>query len=69
MLGEYIIHAVKLRQRSKVQIEEGSSINTDQVENPHLGFVRTTSIGDTILLILALCFHSVFEGIAVGVSG
>lgn len=32
-------------------------------------FVRTTSFGDTILLILALCFHSVFEGIAVGVAG
>nr|GMD73356.1 zinc transporter 2 [Ipomoea batatas] len=30
---------------------------------------RTTSLGDTVLLILALCFHSIFEGIAVGVSG
>lgn len=28
-----------------------------------------TSVGDTILLILALCIHSVFEGIAIGVSG
>ncbi|CAK9209518.1 unnamed protein product [Sphagnum troendelagicum] len=27
-----------------------------------------TSVGDTILLILALCIHSVFEGIAIGVS-
>ncbi|CAO2835732.1 unnamed protein product [Amaranthus hypochondriacus] len=27
-----------------------------------------SSIGDTILLITALCFHSVFEGIAIGVS-
>lgn len=32
-------------------------------------FLRTTSFGDTVLLILALCFHSVFEGIAVGVAG
>uniref|UniRef100_A0A7N0TPV5 Uncharacterized protein n=1 Tax=Kalanchoe fedtschenkoi TaxID=63787 RepID=A0A7N0TPV5_KALFE len=31
-------------------------------------FLKTTSFGDTILLILALCFHSIFEGIAVGVS-
>ncbi|KAJ4828357.1 hypothetical protein Tsubulata_045521 [Turnera subulata] len=31
-------------------------------------FLKTTSLGDTILLILALCFHSVFEGIAIGVS-
>ncbi|CAL5388724.1 unnamed protein product [Camellia sinensis] len=34
----------------------------------HPGFARTTSFGDTILLILALCFHSVFEGIAIGIS-
>ncbi|XP_010675904.2 zinc transporter 11 [Beta vulgaris subsp. vulgaris] len=27
-----------------------------------------SSLGDTILLITALCFHSVFEGIAIGVS-
>ncbi|KAK9673750.1 hypothetical protein RND81_12G186500 [Saponaria officinalis] len=27
-----------------------------------------SSFGDTILLIFALCFHSVFEGIAIGVS-
>ncbi|XP_043719012.1 zinc transporter 1-like [Telopea speciosissima] len=32
-------------------------------------FVKTSSFGDTLLLILALCFHSVFEGIAVGVAG
>lgn len=32
-------------------------------------FLRTSSLSDTILLIMALCFHSVFEGIAVGVAG
>ena len=26
-------------------------------------------MGDSLLLILALCFHSVFEGIAIGVAG
>lgn len=31
--------------------------------------VHRTSFGDTVLLILALCFHSVFEGIAIGVAG
>ncbi|CAO1947394.1 unnamed protein product [Urochloa humidicola] len=30
--------------------------------------VRTSSVEDAILLIFALCFHSVFEGIAIGVS-
>nr|VVW55889.1 unnamed protein product [Nymphaea colorata] len=28
-----------------------------------------TSLGDSIILIVALCFHSVFEGIAIGVAG
>ncbi|KAL9259877.1 Zinc transporter 11-like protein [Drosera capensis] len=27
-----------------------------------------SSVGDTILLIMALCFHSVFKGIAIGVA-
>lgn len=31
--------------------------------------IHKTSYGDAILLILALCFHSVFEGIAIGVAG
>ncbi|KAJ7963637.1 Zinc transporter like [Quillaja saponaria] len=31
-------------------------------------FAPSSSIGDTVLLIVALCFHSVFEGIAIGVS-
>eukprot|EP01018_Ginkgo_biloba_P003678 Gb_40081 [translate_table: standard] len=30
--------------------------------------ISTTSVGDSVLLILALCFHSVFEGIAIGVA-
>uniref|UniRef100_A0A5B7BQ68 Putative zinc transporter 11 n=1 Tax=Davidia involucrata TaxID=16924 RepID=A0A5B7BQ68_DAVIN len=30
--------------------------------------VTATSLGDSILLIVALCFHSVFEGIAIGVA-
>lgn len=31
--------------------------------------VKKTSIGDSLLLVGALCFHSVFEGIAIGVAG
>ncbi|GAB2284759.1 hypothetical protein Dimus_019213 [Dionaea muscipula] len=34
--------------------------------NPQLATV--SSVGDTILLIVALCFHSVFEGISIGVA-
>lgn len=29
---------------------------------------KVSSFGDSILLIVALCFHSVFEGIAIGVA-
>ncbi|XP_059282107.1 zinc transporter 11 [Lycium ferocissimum] len=29
---------------------------------------KASSLGDSILLIVALCFHSVFEGIAIGVA-
>ena len=31
--------------------------------------MHRTSFGDAVILILALCFHSVFEGIAIGVAG
>lgn len=31
--------------------------------------VYASSLGDSIMLIVALCFHSVFEGIAIGVAG
>ncbi|XP_010270211.1 PREDICTED: zinc transporter 11-like isoform X2 [Nelumbo nucifera] len=45
----------------------------DNRRDDHLDFVETSlatvrSLGDSILLIVALCFHSVFEGIAIGVA-
>lgn len=43
--------------------EIGSGVDVNQA------IVRTSGFGDTALLILALCFHSIFEGIAIGVSG
>lgn len=30
---------------------------------------NASTLGDSVLLIAALCFHSVFEGIAIGVAG
>ncbi|XP_016473083.1 zinc transporter 2-like [Nicotiana tabacum] len=54
---------------AKVEVEEGrSGNNTEEGHGEANPFLKTTSLGDTILLILALCFHSIFEGIAVGVS-
>ena len=34
----------------------------------HHSLAPAGSVGDSILLIVALCFHSVFEGIAIGVA-
>lgn len=55
---------------NKVDVEgvEGPS-KVDEDLEVHPVFVRTTKFEDTILLIVALCFHSVFEVIAIGVSG
>ncbi|KAG6634722.1 hypothetical protein CIPAW_12G136900, partial [Carya illinoinensis] len=54
-------------------VERGKGINngvTSQAQHRvHRGsFAAVGSLGDTILLIVALCFHSVFEGIAIGVA-
>ncbi|KAI3450337.1 hypothetical protein Pfo_007002 [Paulownia fortunei] len=64
MLGDCVIaYVMREGQReARVDVEDGKEAEL----NPIL--VSTTSVGDTILLILALCFHSIFEGIAVGVA-
>ncbi|XP_076884533.1 zinc transporter 2-like [Bidens hawaiensis] len=72
MLGDCVILYVTGRGgdigENKVagEVEDGRLTVGDGSHHPVL--VRTSSLSDTILLILALCFHSVFEGIAVGVS-
>lgn len=48
---------------SKFQVQNGSNGH-----HPHPTFTTMGSFGDSILLIVALCFHSVFEGIAIGVA-
>ncbi|XP_074303459.1 zinc transporter 11 [Silene latifolia] len=45
---------------------QGNEPTCDAPNNAKLA--TASSLGDTILLIFALCFHSVFEGIAIGVS-
>ncbi|XP_071736455.1 zinc transporter 2-like isoform X2 [Rutidosis leptorrhynchoides] len=57
MLGDCVILYVEGGTTSDVRPECNTPI-----------LAKTSSLSDTILLILALCFHSVFEGIAVGVS-
>lgn len=75
MFSDCIIIAVieSGRRETRVEVEGGRSPHAEEHEkemglNLHPSFVRTTSVGDTVLLILALCFHSVFEGIAIGVA-
>ncbi|KAB1225910.1 Zinc transporter 2 [Morella rubra] len=59
--------------KARVQVMEEGRAPEERSNQEHADlnpeFWRTTNVGDTILLILALCFHSVFEGIAVGVAG
>ncbi|XP_071719614.1 zinc transporter 2-like [Rutidosis leptorrhynchoides] len=74
MLGDCVIFYVVGRGVSgenKVteKVEEGKTVNGVKPECSTPAFLaNTSSLSDTILLILALCFHSIFEGTAVGVS-
>ena len=75
LLADCIVASLTSGGKSEARVlfvEEGRTPEEQPKEvhvdvNPE--FLRTTSFGDALLLILALCFHSVFEGIAVGVSG
>ncbi|KAG4920717.1 hypothetical protein JHK82_049663 [Glycine max] len=55
-----------VRSQSQHRSHSISSSDHHHLANPALGSVR--SLGDTILLIVALCAHSVFEGLAIGVA-
>ncbi|ONK60569.1 uncharacterized protein A4U43_C08F19960 [Asparagus officinalis] len=59
------------------KVDSNSTKPHSQPEGPHGGahnqsveyvLSHASSLGDSILLIVALCFHSVFEGIAIGVA-
>ncbi|OUZ99274.1 zinc finger protein [Macleaya cordata] len=74
MFGDCIILYVTRgsQTEAKIEVEEGGRRSSNEHES-HMNheppiFLKTSSFGDTVLLILALCFHSVFEGIAVGVA-
>ncbi|KAK1270571.1 Zinc transporter 1 [Acorus gramineus] len=70
MLGDCVIAALTKRAAGGGGGSQAEAAAVVVVGDHHQPvFVRTSSLGDTILLIVALCFHSVFEGIAVGVSG
>ncbi|XP_077236890.1 ZRT/IRT-like protein 2 [Tasmannia lanceolata] len=74
MLGDCLVMLVTKgnnAKEAKIEVEDGRRGEQEGKETGvelHPAFAKTSSWGDTILLILALCFHSVFEGIAVGVA-
>ncbi|KAK2642637.1 hypothetical protein Ddye_024400 [Dipteronia dyeriana] len=77
MLGDCVVSFLTKGSEREVRIDvetAGRSSSADAnykatgMDHVNPVFLSTTSLGDTILLILALCFHSIFEGIAVGVA-
>ena len=69
MLGDCIVIFVTKGSEREAKVEAAEEGATEVPVGLNPAFLQTTSFGDTMLLILALCFHSVFEGIAIGVSG
>jgi zinc transporter 1/2/3 len=83
MLSDVAIVAVARRQQNQVnqdhgrlKEEEGAGVDASSSgaaphgqQHPMLMATAASSFEDAILLIVALCFHSIFEGIAIGVSG
>eukprot|EP00246_Nothoceros_aenigmaticus_P008453 TRINITY_DN23133_c0_g1_i1.p1 TRINITY_DN23133_c0_g1~~TRINITY_DN23133_c0_g1_i1.p1 ORF type:complete len:342 (+),score=41.93 TRINITY_DN23133_c0_g1_i1:391-1416(+) len=78
MLGDVVIQGVYGRgdgqQQKAVEPDVERSSKDGGPTLTHQGLadvalVKQSSVGDAVLLILALCFHSVFEGIAIGVAG
>uniref|UniRef100_A0A0D9VAV2 Zinc transporter n=1 Tax=Leersia perrieri TaxID=77586 RepID=A0A0D9VAV2_9ORYZ len=74
MLSDLVIAAVARRSGDKQVNEDhgeqevAASRKEAHQQHPAMMVVRTSSFEDAVLLIVALCFHSVFEGIAIGVS-
>ncbi|XP_043689308.1 zinc transporter 11-like [Telopea speciosissima] len=53
--------------KGKQKVDEAGVAQSAKGPPPPAAVVAS-SIGDSVLLIVALCFHSVFEGIAIGVA-
>ncbi|KAK1440251.1 hypothetical protein QVD17_06076 [Tagetes erecta] len=69
MLADCLISYVYAKQsNSDVEDQEENRNGKDGVTHPTIGVTSASSLGDSILLIVALCFHSVFEGIAIGIA-
>ncbi|KAB2615486.1 zinc transporter 11-like [Pyrus ussuriensis x Pyrus communis] len=62
-----VVSAADLQVQSNTEQGKGGQYGT-QGHNQNVVVASATSLGDSILLIVALCFHSVFEGIAIGIA-
>ncbi|XP_071698160.1 zinc transporter 11 isoform X2 [Rutidosis leptorrhynchoides] len=67
MLADSVISYVYGKQNSS-DLEGDNSNGKDETAPTKMGISSASSLGDSILLIVALCFHSVFEGIAIGIA-
>ncbi|XP_062215344.1 zinc transporter 2-like isoform X3 [Phragmites australis] len=77
MLADCVISFVVSRGRGTapgagvgaVELGEGKEAHGSSSDHSVASMLRNAStLGDSVLLIAALCFHSVFEGIAIGVA-
>ncbi|XP_071698159.1 zinc transporter 11 isoform X1 [Rutidosis leptorrhynchoides] len=69
MLADSVISYVYGKQNSSDLEGQGDNSNgKDETAPTKMGISSASSLGDSILLIVALCFHSVFEGIAIGIA-
>ncbi|KAK9057218.1 hypothetical protein SSX86_024585 [Deinandra increscens subsp. villosa] len=72
MAADSVISYVYGKQ-SNSDVEEDQEPSKSRSSGPNgkggtIGISSASSLGDSILLIVALCFHSVFEGIAIGIA-
>ncbi|KAM7495639.1 hypothetical protein LguiB_030248 [Lonicera macranthoides] len=65
MLADCGVHNEKGHANGRTSESESQVNGGTYVETP---LAIASSVGDSIFLIVALCFHSVFEGIAIGVA-
>ncbi|KAI3675811.1 hypothetical protein L1987_85407 [Smallanthus sonchifolius] len=69
MLADSVVSYVYGKQsNSDVENQGGNRHGKDERADSKTRISSATSLVDSILLIVALCFHSVFEGIAIGIA-
>ncbi|KAF5781160.1 putative zinc/iron permease [Helianthus annuus] len=69
MFADNVISYVYGKQSGDDVEDQGETRNgKDGITHPKIGISSVSSLGDSVLLIVALCFHSVFEGIAIGIA-